>query len=130
MYSTQVINSIPNRPLTNNDLIKYAALLKLNDFRGVFMRDLLPLRINNNECGIINLDSVHGKGTHWVSYRKKNNSIEYFDSFGNLKPPKEVQLYFNSGDSKPTIRYNYFAKQKFDTVNCGHLALDFLATRR
>lgn len=130
LYSSQVINSIPNRALTNLDLIKYAAILKLPHFRGVFMRDNLPLIINKDESAIINLDSITGKGTHWVCYRKHDTKIEYFDSFGNLTPPLELQVYFNSGRYKPTVRYNYYPKQKHNSVNCGHLCLNFLATWR
>lgn len=125
-----MIDSIPNRPLTNVDLIKYAALLELPDFRGVFMRDVLPLKINWNESGIVNLDTVTGKGTHWVSYNKRGETIEYFDSFGNLTPTKELVAYFNSRSPMPTIRYNYFPKQKPNAINCGHLCLDFLSARR
>lgn len=130
LYSSQVIDLIPYRPLSNTDLMKYASIFEIPDFRGVFMRDNLPLKINLNESGIINLDTSYGKGTHWVSYRKKGTDINYFDSFGNLKPPIELQRYFNSESVKPTIRYNYFPKQKANTVNCGHLCLDFLLTKR
>ena len=39
----QVFNiSVPDKPLTNIELVRYARLLKIPDFRGVFMRDALP----------------------------------------------------------------------------------------
>lgn len=85
------------------------------------MRDHLPPRPWINECGIINLDNFSGPGTHWVAYCKKGNESEYFDSFGNLQPPREVVRYLDSN-----LMYNYEAYQDFDAVNCGHLCLDFL----
>ena len=36
------------------------------------MRDLLPNKIKKVECGIANLDSFEGNGTHWVCYFKKD----------------------------------------------------------
>ena len=30
------------------------------------MKDTLPLKIQKNETGIVNLDSIRGPGTHWV----------------------------------------------------------------
>ena len=85
------------------------------------MRDALPKIPYTKECGIINLDSEKGAGTHWVAYYKNNNTIEYYDSFGNLQPPLEVLHYL-----RPNITYNYKRDQKFNTYNCGHLCLKFL----
>lgn len=86
------------------------------------MRDSLPkTKPFKNECGIVNLDSSIGLGTHWVAYYKKDKHIEYFDSFGNLQPPIEIINYL--GDK---IGYNYTKHQNYDSFNCGHLCLIFL----
>lgn len=85
------------------------------------MRDTLPKKPQKRECGIVNLDSLSGSGTHWVAYYKNKNEIEYFDSFGNLQPPIEIIIYLGA-----KINYNYERKQKFNSVNCGHLCLEFL----
>lgn len=86
------------------------------------MRDRLPRSGPlKNECGIVNLDSSTGSGTHWVAYYKKGNVIDYFDSFGNLQPPIELINYLGE-----RINYNYFQYQKFNSINCGHLCLSFL----
>ena len=80
--------NLPSRALTNTDLLKYVKVLKIPYFRGVFMRNLLPRNGPlTNESAIINLDDKYGPGTHWVAYRNRKNSVLYFDSFGNLKPP-------------------------------------------
>lgn len=128
VYLTKEINSIPNRPLSNKDILKWVSRLNIPNFRGVFMRDLLPHNISEIETGIVNLDDNNGKGTHWVCYTKNGFRVQYFDSFGNLKPPVELQRYFNSGPYHTEVRYNYFPIQKEDEVNCGHLCLDFLAS--
>jgi len=111
---------LPKRALTNVDIKKYASTLPY--FRGVFMRDTLPKHPKNIECGIVNLDTNKGKGTHWVAYYKNKGHKEYFDSFGNLPPPKEIVNYLGTDN----LKYNYNQYQKFNTYNCGHLCLKFL----
>lgn len=90
------------------------------------MRDKLPKRIKKFETGIINLDDNQGEGTHWVAYVKHNNIIKYFDSYGNLRPPKEVTSYFFSDGSRNNVNYNYDKYQSFNTVICGQLCLQFI----
>lgn len=86
------------------------------------MRDRLPHRSKPIECGIVNLDSYKRNGTHWVAYAKIYNYCEYFNSFGDLKPPTELVKYLIGSK----IYYNYTRFQHFNTVNCGHLCIDFL----
>lgn len=86
------------------------------------MRDTLPLLPRLHECGVINLDVMSGYGTHWVAYKKHYNKVFYFDSFGDLRPPQEVEKYFHGC----VIKYNYVREQKFNTIICGHLCLKFL----
>jgi hypothetical protein len=114
---------IPNKPLSQYDLIKYVRKLKIPNFKGVYMRDTLPKNsiINKeNECGIMNLDSVKGSGTHWTCWVKNNNLCYYFDSFG-VHPPLEFENYI-----KCDLIYSTYQIQKFDDVICGHLCLIIL----
>lgn len=46
------------------------------------MRDTFPNKINSNEVGIVNLDSIKNNSTHWVFYHRNKNKCLYFDSFG------------------------------------------------
>lgn len=93
-------------------------------FRGVFMRDELPKSPRSVESGVVNLDTAYGPGSHWVAYFKNHNVTEYFDSFGNLKPPKEILRYLGNN-----IQYNHNSFQKYNQINCGHLALKFLINK-
>lgn len=86
------------------------------------MRDELPKRPLLKECGIINLDSSQNLGSHWVAYVKFKNYVEYFDSYGNLKPPKEFIKYIGNH----IVNYNYDNQQKNHPYNCGHLCLKFI----
>jgi len=84
------------------------------------MCNTLPMSgVHRNENGIVNLDDATGPGTHWVAYAKKNNRVVYFDSFSNLRLPKELVRYFNG---TMTIEYNRTSYQSF----CGQMCLRFL----
>lgn len=76
-----------------------------------------------NESGVLNLDDKNGTGTHWVAYKKSGNTTVYFDSFGNLRPPKELVEYLGPNSN---IFYNRERHQEYDTFVCGHLCLRFL----
>lgn len=97
------------------------AMENVPHFRGVFMRDGLPKTPHNIESGVVNLDSSAGVGTHWTAYYKNFNDIEYFDSFGNLKPPIEILNYL--GDD---VRYNHVSYQKYNQIICGKLCIEFI----
>lgn len=95
------------------------------------MRDNLPNSGPRlNESVIVNLDSIDGPGTHWVAYKKRGGVVTYFDSFGDLPPPRELILYLRKGSkSADKIYYNYERQQNFNTVWCGHLCLKFLSSQ-
>ena len=115
---------LPHRALTDADLFKYATALKIPHFRGVFMRNQLPVKgPHKNESAIVNLDDSDGPGTHWVAYKKIGNNVLYFDSFGNLCPPLDLIDYLGVGSF---IKYNHDRYQDYGSVECGHLCLKFL----
>ena len=114
---------LPNKPLSNIELLKYAKILNLHNFRGIYSRNALPSTgPYKNESAIINLDDKNGLGSHWVCYKKKGQKFWYFDSFGDLRPFKELFNYLKVKE----ILYNYNRYQTFNTVICGHLCLNFL----
>jgi len=118
---------MPQGATTNVQLLQLAKRMRIPYFRGVFMRNSLPIGgIYQNESGIVNLDSVEGPGTHWVAYAKRENHVIYFDSFGNLRPLNELVRYFGRNVTK--IQYNYTPVQTYDQSICGQLCVQFLRT--
>ena len=105
--------------MSNFDIEKWVKQLKIKNFRGVFSRNNLPKVSFFNECGIINLDSFTGPGTHWVCYVKNNTGNQYFDSFG-LQSPKEVINYL------PGLKFNNIQYQSKDSFLCGYYCLFFI----
>ena len=79
--------------------------------------ETLPNKVKLNECGILNLDSSSGEGTHWVMWFKKGKDKFYFDSYG-AQPPSELIAYLKS-----PIFYNSERVQQNCEVFCGHLCL-------
>ena len=115
--------SIPNRALTNLDIIYFKEVLKIPNFRGVFMRDELPKKPHNTECGIVNFNTSDQSGSHWVAYYKDIDRI-YFDSYGQVILD-EVKNYLKTENEKDklVIQRNTDIVQDFNTKICGHLCL-------
>lgn len=84
--------------------------------------DLASMSPRKNECAVVNLDSSRGEGTHWVAYSKRGDRSLYYDSFGDLPPPREIARYLDGS----SIEYNYRGDQTYGSVVCGHLCLSFL----
>lgn len=109
---------------TDIELLYGVKLLKIPYFRGIFSRNNLPRRgAHKRESAIVNLDDENAGGSHWVAYVKNNRRVDYFDSFGNLRPPRELVQYFGKGVK---IYYNYKRYQKWNESNCGQWCLSFL----
>ena len=115
-----------NKGLTDFELVEYAKELKIKYFRGVFMRDSLPLRPHNKECGIVNFNKSDQSGSHWVCYFKDDHQRIYFDSFGQVTPI-EIQNYLKTSSerfsNKQVIQRNTDIVQRVNTRVCGHLCL-------
>ena len=125
------LNLDADKGLTNVHILKYMELLKVPKFRGIFMRDELPKRINPVECGIVNLSPHEQLGTHWICYAKVHNTRIYFDSFGR-KTPLEIQKYLKTADEfrniEPVIQSSTNIVQREDTSLCGHLCIFVLTS--
>ena len=115
------MDTIPETALTNIDIEKYVKILKINNFRGCYMRDELKnLRCNSVECGVLNLNLSSASGSHWTCWFKINNDKYYFNSFG-LPPTKELVDYLGS-----PILYSTFQLQEMIDQNCGKWCLFIL----
>ena len=116
-----------NKPLSNFDLLNWVKKLGIKHFRGIYSRDVLPKQIKKDECGIFNLDTQIGPGTHWVAYRNGKNEAEYFDSFG-ITLPSEIQKYLSTSGKQ--IFYSGDEIQERDSVLCGYWCLYYLLERQ
>ena len=65
------------------------------DLEEYFCETLFLQKQKLNECGILNLDSSSGDGSHWVMWFKKGKKKFYFDSYG-VQPPSELIAYLKS----------------------------------
>ena len=119
MITNILVDSVvlPNKPLSNLEIIDAAKKLSLYGFRGVFLRETRPKKAKLNECGILNLDSSSGDGTQWMMWSRKGKDKFYFDSFG-VQPPSELIAYLKS-----QIFYNSERVQQSGEVFCSHLCL-------
>ena len=121
----------PERGLTNLDLMRYASILRIPYFRGVFMRDELPKVARQIECGILNLNRSDEMGSHWVCYVRNQNDRIYFDSFGQITP-LELQEYLKTpkefNTNKAVIQRNSDVVQRPNSHVCGHLCLVVLTS--
>jgi hypothetical protein len=116
---------LPDKPLSNFELLDAVNKLKIKNFRGIFMRDELSQKPNKKECGILNLDDTGNNppgnnGTHWVCWFCADKINYYFDSFG-LSPPLEIQQYLRG-----QIEINISQVQPLGSNICGHLCLYIL----
>ena len=75
---------IPDKALSNFELLDYARQLKIPSFRGVIMRDELPKKPWAIESGIVNFNTSVEPGSHWVAYYKNKKQRIYFDSYGQV----------------------------------------------
>ena len=117
---------LPSYALTIEDVNSLAKKLKISNYIGCFMIDLLPSSPKAHECGVVNLQSSSFIGSHWVCWYKNNNNRIYFDSFGE-SPPPEVINYLKTKkelhESKLVIKQSCVTVQKDNSKECGSLCL-------
>ena len=106
--------------------MEWVKKLGIKYFRGIYSRDRLPESIKK-ECGIINLDTFKGPGTHWVCYRNLDSMVEYFDPFGLIMPNEALNYFRTSGEH---IVYSMDEIQNRNTVLCGYWCLYYLLERQ
>ena len=85
------------------------------------MRDTLHKIIpHHKESGIVNLNTIHQPGSHWVCYSKDGMKQRiYFDPFGQVTPI-EIQKYLKT---KEECKNGKAVIQRNTDIVCGHLCL-------
>jgi hypothetical protein len=76
--------------LSNFDIKEILKSQGVGDFKGVFMRNELPSRLERGSY-IVNLQSSkEGNGNHWTAFYYTDTVSYYFDAYGFIAP-LEVQ---------------------------------------
>ena len=86
--------------MSNFDIMNWVKELQIKNFKSVFNKDSRQWASN---CGIINLDSNNGPGTHWACYVDSF----YFDPFG-LPPPENILFIKRYNTLQYQERYLFF----------------------
>ena len=126
------LNIPADKGLTDFALLRCIDSLKVPEFRGIFMLDELPNRINPVECGIVNIIPSEKLEPHWICYAKIfNKSRICFDSFCG-ETPSELQKYLKTSQEfrncTPVIERNCVQVQRIGTSMTGHLCLFVLTS--
>ena len=78
--------------------------------------------MKNNQSTIINLSDSNKKGTHWVAFKRNNNKIFYFDSFGVPFLPDVIKNQYNNLE----IICNIYRIQHVTSNECGRFCILFI----
>ena len=102
--------------------LKIDEILK-NDknYIGTFSKDNVPV-LKKNQSTIKNLQDSYKNGSHWVSYKKINNKIFYFDSYGVPFIPNIIKKQY------PNYKFicNIYRIQSTDSNQCGRYCVLFI----
>ena len=111
--------------LTNYDLEELCDVYNV-PLRGIYMKDMLPRRIQNGNY-IINLESSNGgrnNGTHWTCLVVSNKDTMFYDPYG--APPSVEIRAFVQQRKNTHLGFNNWVVQDLKSENCGYFVLSFL----
>ena len=113
------LNNLDNYLMSN---LKIDEILKNNDnYIGTFSKDNVPI-LKNDQSTIINLQDSDKKGSHWISYKKIDNKIFYFDSYGVAFIPDIIKNQY----PKHKFICNIYRVQSIDFNQCGRFCILFV----
>ena len=111
--------------LTNYDLEELCDVYNV-PLRGIYMKDMLPKKIQNGNY-IINLESSNGgqnNGTHWTCLVVRNKDTMFYDPYG--APPSIEIRNFVQQRKNAHLGFNNWVVQDLKSENCGYFVLSFL----
>ena len=91
------------------------------NYIGTYSKNNVPI-LKNNQSAIINLANSNEKGSHWVSYLKRNNKIFYFDTYGIPFNSDIIKNHYP--DSKIII--NIYRIHSNNSNECGKFCIMFI----
>ena len=103
---------------------KIDEILKNNKYYiGTYSKDNVPI-LKNNQSTIINLQDSDKNGSHWVSFKKIDNRIFYFDSYGVAYIPDIIKNQY----PKHEFICNIYRIQSIDSNQCGRYCILFITS--
>ena len=113
------LNNVDNYPMSNLKIDKI--LQHDKNYIGTYSKNNVPI-LKNNQSTIINLQDSDKNGSHWVSYKRIDNKIFYFDSYGVAYIPDIIKNQY------PNHKFicNIYRIQSIDSNQCGRFCILFV----
>jgi len=86
-------------------------------------KDMVPKSIPNNTGLIVNLNDADESGSHWVCCVRKHNKALYYDSYGVIHIPKQLEKCLIKSVGKNNIFVSDGQNQHLISIMCGYYCL-------
>ena len=96
-----------------DEILKHA-----KNYIGTFSKDNCPV-LKTTQSTIINLQDSDKNGSHWVSYKKIDNKIYYFDSYAVPFVNNIIKTQY----PKHKFIFNIYKIQSMDSNQCGRFCI-------
>jgi hypothetical protein len=107
--------------LSNFDILEYAKLVGLSI--DCIPKNVVPKTIPDNTAIIVNLNDLGEKGSHWVCAIRKNNKCLYYDSFGVIHIPTELEKCLLNSVGENNMYVSNGQNQYLVSIMCGYYCI-------
>lgn len=107
----------------SNDLTETSHNFLHEKYQGTFSSDTIPKLTTKRPYCIVNTDTSHEPGSHWMALAKTKNGILVYDSFGRRTKKILPSALKGNGLARDA---EHDAEQKTSEGNCGARSLSWL----
>jgi len=107
--------------LSNFDILEYAKLVGLPI--DCIPKNVVPKTIPDNTGIIVNLNDLGERGSHWVCAIRKNNKCLYYDSFGVIHIPTELEKCLLNSVGGNNMYVSNGQNQYLVSIMCGYYCI-------
>lgn len=107
--------------MSNFDILEYAKLVGLPI--DCIPKNVVPKTIPDNTGIIVNLNDLGERGSHWVCAIRKNNKCLYYDSFGVIHIPTELEKCLLNSVGENNMYVSNGQNQYLVSIMCGYYCL-------
>ncbi len=111
----------PIHTLSNFDILEYAKLVNLPI--DCIPKNMVPKSIPDNTGIIVNLNDLGERGSHWVCAIRKNNKCLYYDSFGVIHIPTELEKCLLNSVGGNNMYVSNGQNQYLVSIMCGYYCI-------